>query len=278
MNNCKYIIFLFFSFLFLSPNLNEESLNLGRDNDPRVVEDISKYKLFYRKSIWNLLSFFGGRNISSLAFPKSISYFNSSNKVALTIDDGFCGIDNPDGDMTREIADLLKKYNAKATFFVTGSHLLNTKESDIVNLLKNGNEIANHNMYDIPYKNIPINQFENDLIETKSILNKFSKNLPKWYRAPHASISDDMHEIIKKHNLKHVVGDVFANDTSIPDANWISSFILKNVKPGSVIIIHMPEKGIREWNYLALENILNGLKERKLEIVTLTELEQKSAK
>ena len=40
----------------------------------------------------------------------------------------------------------------------------------------------------------------------------------------------------------------------------------------------MPEKGIREWNYLALENILNGLKERKLEIVTLTELEQKSAK
>ena len=66
--------------------------------------------------------------------------------------------------MTREIADLLKKYNAKATFFVTGSHLLNTKESDIVNLLKNGNEIANHNMYDIPYKNIPINQFENDLI------------------------------------------------------------------------------------------------------------------
>ena len=116
------------------------------------------------------------------------------------------------------------------------------------------------------------------MIETKSILNKYSKNLPKWYRAPHASISDDMHEIIKKHNLKHVVGDVFANDTSIPDANWISSFILKNVKPGSVIIIHMPEKGIREWNYLALENILNGLKERKLEIVTLTELEQKSAK
>ena len=74
------------------------------------------------------------------------------------------------------------------------------------------------------------------------------------------------------------MGDVFANDTSIQDANWISSFILKNVKPGSVIIIHMPEKGIREWNYLALENILNGLKERKLEIVTLTELEQKSAK
>ena len=36
--------------------------------------------------------------------------------------------------------------------------------------------------------------------------------------------------LIKKHNLKHVVGDVFANDTSIPDASWISSFILKNVK------------------------------------------------
>ena len=270
MKRYKYIAIIILTSLFFLNNAH--SKNLGRTNDPRTINDISKIKLIYKKSFWTLLSWLGPRNVASLAFPRSISHMNSDTMVSLTIDDGFCGLDNPNGDMTKEVNELLEKYNAKATFFVTGTHIKNTNENDINNLLNSGHEIANHNMYDIPYDDLILSDFEQDLLETNKNLSTYTDNISNWYRAPHAAISDSMHIILDKYNLTHVIGDVFANDTSIPDSDWISSFILKKVKPGSIIIIHMPEKGVREWNYKALEDILIGLSEMNLKVVTLTEL------
>ena len=270
MKRYKYIAIIILTSLFFLNNAH--SKNLGRTNDPRTINDISKIKLIYKKSFWTLLSLLGPRNVASLAFPKSISHMNSDTMVSLTIDDGFCGLDNPNGDMTKEVNELLEKYNAKATFFVTGTHIKNTNENEINNLLNSGHEIANHNMYDIPYDGLILSDFEKDLLETNKYLSTYTDNISNWYRAPHAAISDSMHIILDKYNLTHVIGDVFANDTSIPDPDWISSFILKKVKPGSIIIIHMPEKGVREWNYKALEDILIGLSEMNLRVVTLTEL------
>ena len=131
-------------------------------------------------------------------------------------------------------------------------------------------------MYDIPYANLPIDYFEKDLIQTKNILDVYTNNLSKWYRAPHASITNEMHDVIKKHNLTHVIGDVFANDTSIPDPKWIANLILKTVQPGSIVILHMPERGVREWTYEALELVLKGLTEKNLNMLNLTGLEIKS--
>ena len=62
-----------------------------------------------------------------------------------------------------------------------------------------------------------------------------------------------MKNIIKKNKLTHIVCDVFANDTTIPDPEWIARHILKRVKSGSIILIHKPEKGVREWNYKTKE-------------------------
>ena len=36
----------------------------------------------------------------------------------------------------------------------------------------------------------------------------------------------------------------------------------------------MPEKGVREWNYKAIELTLKGLKEKNLQILNLTEIKQ----
>ena len=103
-------------------------------------------------------------------------------------------------------------------------------------------------------------------------LRPYTDNIPKWYRAPHAKLSKTMQSVIDTKDYTHVVCDAFASDTSIPDAKWISKFILKKVKPGSIVLIHMPEKGIREWNFEAMELTLKGLKEKGYDIVTFSEL------
>ena len=47
----------------------------------------------------------------------------------------------------------------------------------------------------------------------------------------------------------------------------------KRVKAGSVILIHMPERGVREWSLEAMRLTLDGLLKRNLKIVNLTKLQ-----
>ena len=189
-----------------------------------------------------------------------------------------CGADNPNGDMTKEIRELFKKYDAKATFFTSGSHCKHTEPNEIKLLLEDGHEIANHSMYDTPYNKFTKDDFLKDFEMTNEILSSYTFNIPKWYRAPHAKVSKDMMEVIDLKGYKHVMCDGFANDTSIPDPEWISSFILRKTKPGSIILIHMPEKGVREWNYEAIELTLKGLKEKNLKILNLSQMNELSKK
>ena len=265
------IVFLTLSF----PNkILEPTLPLGRDKDPKVTEDISKFKLWYLKRQWELLTSPGLRFMTSLIYPKTtISHIETTDSiVAFTIDDGFCGKDNQEGCMINQVRELFKKYDSKATFFTTGSHCPNNIYDDVLKLLNDGHELANHGMFDHPYNKFSYDDFKKDLELTDSILINYTTDIPKFYRAPHAKLSDTMQKIIDEKELTHFVCDAFANDTSIPDAKWISEYILNKVQPGSILLIHMPEKNIREWNYEAMELTLKGLKEKNYKVVTLTEL------
>ena len=257
--------------------LNQE---LGRDSDPKTIEEISKLKIFTKKSIWTLLSLPGMRTMSDIIFPNSvISYIQTDKKiVAFTIDDGFCGRDNPTGDMLLDVIKLFEKYNAKATFFVTGTHCNHTDIENIQLLIDSGHEIANHSMYDWPYDKYSLEDFGKDFQQTDSILSQYSDNIPKYYRAPHAKVSKTMTEFLENNGYTHIMCDGFANDTSIPDAKWISRFIVNRIKPGSILLIHMPEKGIREWNYEAIELTLSKLNKDGYKIVTISELLLNSTK
>ena len=246
---------------------------LGRDSDPKLPTDISKTQLWIRKTQWTLATIPGLRFLTNILYPKStISHFKVENSIAFTIDDGFCGIDNKDGCMIKEVKELFKSYNAHATFFIAGSHCNNVSIENVNSLIDDGHEIANHNMMDWSYKNYTADEFEFDLHLTKDILSLYKQEYSSWYRAPFGILTKDMQTVIERENLIHVVSDAFANDTYIPDPNWISKFILDRVKPGSIILIHMPERGVREWNYKAMELTLQGLKEKNLDILNLSEM------
>ena len=244
---------------------------LGRDKDPKLPTDISKTKLWIRETNWTIATILGLRLLTKFIYPKStISHFNVQNAVAFTIDDGFCGADNKDGCMVEEVRKLFKSYNAHATFFIAGSHCNHVTIKDVNSIIDDGHEIANHNMMDWSYQDYSIDEF--DLNLTKDILSLYKQKYPLWYRAPFGNLSRNMQKVIDRENLIHVVPDAFANDTYIPDPNWISKYILKRVKPGSIILIHMPEREVREWNYEAMKLTLQGLKEMNLEILNLTEM------
>jgi len=277
--NSHYIILIliFINLTFSSHDSSSDKIRLGRDNDPKRIEDVSNVKIFLNKVKWEILSLPGLRLWTKFLYPKStISHFKTKDKiVAFTIDDGFCGIDNPNGCMIDDVRMLFKKYNYKATFFTSGSHCVHTKHNDVIKLLNDGHELANHSMYDTPYNNYNAKAFNDDLLKTQEILSKYTNDIPPFYRAPHAKLSNVMDDVIKENNMIHFVCDAFAIDTSTPDPKWISNYILRKTKPGSILLIHMPEKGVREWNLKALELTLLGLNNRGYDVVTLSEMYEK---
>ena len=82
-------------------------------------------------------------------------------------------------------------------------------------------------------------------------------------------------DILGEYIQQQGIGTFIKYDYPIPDAHWISKYILKRVKPGSVILIHMPEKGVREWNLEAMRLTLDGLLKHNLKVVNLTELQNR---
>ena len=266
----KTVLFIL-AISFIFPN---DTPVLGRDKDPGVVSDINRFKLWGRKTSWNLLTSPGLRVMTRLIYPKStISHFHiGDNVVAFTIDDGFCGLDNLEGCMIEEVRELFKSYDAKATFFITGSHYNEDLQFDIELLLADGHELAHHNMMDWSYADYSEQDFKIDFDQASNILNIYTSNTLKWYRAPFGRLSKTMQKVLDDNSMIHVVSDAFANDTAIPDPEWISKFILRKVKPGSIVLIHMPEKGVREWNFEAIRLTLEGLSKKGIKIVTVSEL------
>jgi peptidoglycan/xylan/chitin deacetylase (PgdA/CDA1 family) len=252
---------------------------LGRDSDPKLETDISKTTLLLRKLGWSFITAPGLRLWTKILYPRStISHFDVEGAVAFTIDDGFCGLDNSEGCMLEEVRKLLNAYDAHATFFIAGTHCQNNSIYEVNSLIEDGNEIANHNMMDWKYDKYSVEDFEFDLLLSKNLLTNYNQKYSKWYRAPFGTLSDNIEDVIDKHGMIHVLPDAFAHDTYIPDPNWIAKHILKKVKPGSIILIHMPEKGVREWNYEAIELTLKGLQAKKLKVLNLSEIDALKSK
>merc|ERR1712048_19762 len=82
-----------------------------------------------------------------------------------------------------------------------------------------------------------------------------------------------MYEILEKHGFTHVLGDCYANDPWVSDPSFIA-----HTMEGSIMIIHMPERGFRDYSFQALPELLEGLSKRGLKVVTLTTLYEAAMK
>ncbi|MCF6346967.1 MAG: polysaccharide deacetylase family protein [Flavobacteriaceae bacterium] len=186
----------------------------------------------------------------------------SGKKVAITFDDG------PNEIVTPKILALLKKYNAKATFFCIGK---NIEANPIVfkQIIEEGHSIGNHsythsNNFGFFSKSVVIEE----IIKT----NKLSQNLigkeMKLFRPPFGVTNPSISKALKQ-TKHHVIGwNVRSLDTVIKDENKIFNRITKHLKSGDVILLH----DTNERTINVLEQLLLFLQENKFEISTVDTL------
>ncbi len=187
--------------------------------------------------------------------------------VALTLDDG------PDWVTTPRILDVLNQNQAHATFFLISGHIPGN-ETVVERIVTEGHEIGNHLTIDFPSIRFPLHEFEKHFLDADRALANFAE--PCWFRPGSGWFNQQMLSIVDKHDYRVALGSVYPFDPQIPSSWFSTQFILGNVRPGSVIILHDGDRrGERTVKTLSL--VLPELKQRGFRVVTLSELSNVSA-
>lgn len=192
-------------------------------------------------------------------------------KVAITFDDG------PDRVYTLKILRILKAYNIKATFFVTG--LQASRNPDVLNqIYQQGHLIGNHTFHHINIaKNSPlVNKLEFN--STQRLIESVTGHQTVLFRPPYITdheplTVDEVINIMQGQEFGYMgVGNyVDPQDWQRPDNSIIVKRIIAGVNKGNVILLH-DSGGKRDQTIKALPQIIKELRARGYTFVGLDEL------
>jgi peptidoglycan/xylan/chitin deacetylase (PgdA/CDA1 family) len=110
--------------------------------------------------------------------------------VALTFDDG------PQKVFTEHILDLLKSYNAKATFFITGNNInkgqIDIHHADVIKRTeREGHQIASHTWTHLNLSRISSVDRKNQLWMNEMALRNILGKIPTYLRPPYSSCTEE---------------------------------------------------------------------------------------
>lgn len=181
--------------------------------------------------------------------------------VAITFDDG------PHTVYTPEILDVLKKYNAKATFFVMGVHAKKFPQL-VYREFTEGHEIANHTFNHVNGKNL-----KEELNSTAHIIDHITGTKPTLFRPVGGQYNDFVINTAADNNYLVVLWSWHQDtyDWKRPGVNRIVNKVTSGVKPGDIILLH-DAGGDRSQTVEALDKILDYLQKNGYEAVTVSEL------
>lgn len=184
---------------------------------------------------------------------------NKKNTVFLTFDDG------PTPEITEWTLSLLKKYNAKATFFCIGDNIKKFPQV-FEKIYLDNHAIGNHTFNHLKGWKTNSSQYVEN---TKKCEDEIIKYTPEIYtqqsmlfRPPYGKISIHQSWKLKKLGFKIIMWDIISYDfDSNISGEQCLEHVLKNVKSGSIIVFHDSVKAFKNLK-IALPETLRVLSEK----------------
>jgi peptidoglycan/xylan/chitin deacetylase (PgdA/CDA1 family) len=199
-------------------------------------------------------------------FLKPIDHFETNSKIsALTFDDG------PSPKWTPLLLDLLKKYSVKATFFVVGEKIVMHKELAL-RIQREGHTIGQHTYYHNRMIFKSQRFIRNDLKKMDELFHSVGLGETVYFRPPYGSkllaLPYEL-KMTKKIMITWNVEPKAQYDRDSINAEEISSYIIENTKPGSIILLHDGWSGDPKPFLQTVEKTITGLKKKGYKFVTV---------
>lgn len=182
--------------------------------------------------------------------------YKSNRVVYLTFDDG------PNRAYTPRVLALLKRYDAKATFFMIGNQAAANR--DLVRRVRaEGHAIGNHT-YTHPWlSKRPASVVASELRRTDAVVGRTT-----CMRPPGGFVNGTVRSVSARQGKKVVLWTVDPADWRRPGAGVIASRTLTTSRPGSIVLMH-DGGGSRVQTVSALSNVLARLSAKGYRFETL---------
>ncbi|MEV0967199.1 polysaccharide deacetylase family protein [Microtetraspora glauca] len=182
--------------------------------------------------------------------------------IALTFDDG-------PAEYTNDLLKVLKKYKAKATFFLIGNRV--KKHPKLTkNIATGGHELGNHTwdhkyLTDLEYKAI-----YDEVKKTQDIIKKTTGKTPVLFRAPGGLTNEGVRTITAKFKLLQIPGTVSTQDyiKDYRDVEFLTGRALDIADQDEVMLMHETVKQTVE----SLPAVLEDLTSQGYSFVTVSKL------
>lgn len=187
-------------------------------------------------------------------------------QVALTFDDG------PSPTFTGQILDLLKIYDAKATFFVIGKRAEEYPE-ELRRQFKEGHEIGNHTYEHREVNKLSVTELQAELIRAQYAIQKVVPAEIRLFRPTSGYYDEKVVEAARAMNYSVIIW-TWGQDTRdwTNQKGWkIAQKVIRSVKPGDIILFH-DQGGDRSNTVEALRIILPALSAKGYSFITVSEL------
>ncbi|RAJ18197.1 polysaccharide deacetylase family protein [Olleya aquimaris] len=173
---------------------------------------------------------------------------SSSKTIYLTFDDG------PTPEITQWTLDILKQYQAKATFFCIGHNI--EKHPDIFNAIVNDQHtIGNHTFNHLKGWKTDTKTYIENTDKTQSLIDSKIKNprsINKYlFRPPFGKIKRNQAKILIKKGYEIVMWTVISYDweQKLSPEKCLKN-VLKHTTPGSIVVFHDSIKASKNMQFV----------------------------
>ena len=191
---------------------------------------------------------------------------SAKNAVALTFDDG------PVEPYTRQILDILERYQVKASFFCIGENIANQPEL-ARKLLAAGHTLGNHTRTHRNLMFASVGLVEREISTAQEIIEGVTGETPRFFRCPKGYKSPIVAAVIRRLGLRLIGYGYPIFDVENPPAKELVERVLNRVKGGDIIVMHdgfsVSKPGRRDSLVNALPKIIEGIQARGLTLVSL---------
>lgn len=182
--------------------------------------------------------------------------------VALTFDDG------PHARLTPRLLDILRDYNAKATFFVVGRRVATWPEV-VQRIVEEGHEIGNHSWSHPHLSRYSDAGALSEIDRTTNAVYRATGMAPVTFRPPYGSFTQRQMTMLRdRRNMPSVLWSVDPLDWRRPGSSTIANRILRAIAPGAIVLVHDIHPGTID----AVPQILEGMADRGYSPVTISDL------
>ena len=182
--------------------------------------------------------------------------------IAMTFDDG------PSATLTPKLLDLLAAHHIKATFFVIGENVAEHPEI-VARAAREGHEIANHSWSHPNFGKMSDEGVRHQLQQTDDAIKNATGKRPRLLRPPYGSITArEKRWIHDEFGYDIILWDVDPYDWKRPGPAVVRSRILKETRPGSIVLSHDIHPGTID----AMPSTFDELEAKGFKFVTVSEL------